>query len=63
MNLKQLPLECLAWKPPITKEKHLEELVTARLVPDKAIGHWRAPKGDMYLGAGGQEIVMFTSFV
>ena len=62
MNFKQPPMESLAWKLPITKEKHLEELVSAGLLQDKAIGHWRAPKGDMYPGAGEQEIVMFTLF-
>lgn len=63
MDFKNPPLDSLAWKKPITQEDDLEKLVEQGLLPERAIGHWRAPKGDEYPGAGGHEIVMFTSFV
>jgi hypothetical protein len=63
MNFKNPPLDCLAWKKPDTKEKHLDDLVVVGLLLEKAVGHWRAPKDDEYPGVGGQEIVMFRAFV
>jgi hypothetical protein len=53
MNFKNPALDILAWKKPDTKEKHLDDLVAANLLPEKAIGDWRAPEDDAYPGAGG----------
>lgn len=63
MDFKNPPLDKLAWKKPDTEEEHLEELVAAGLLPEKAISRWRAPEGDEHHRAGGQEIILFTSFM
>lgn len=39
MDFKNLPLDSLAWKKPITEESDLDKLVDQGLLPEKAIGH------------------------